>query len=266
MELERGERALDTLQHASPELAETWLWRANALTQVARCEDAIESVQQGLMIEPENSYLHQALARSRLMLNHLGEAEAAVLESLRLNPDEPEALATHALILNSRGNRQEATRVIHRAAELAPELRSVRLIRAMLTAPRDDEAAIRISRELLAAEPAGAAEHWLHATNLVRRGRLRDAADHFTRAAALDPGNSMFTGAARVSRHWSFWPLRVTSPILFWLAWYSIFPLLLFAVQFGGVLWTALWCAVAWAAYSIVYLLAHRFAGTRALK
>lgn len=264
--LERGERALEVLKHASPEFAETWLWRANAMHQLSRHEEAIESAHRGLAIEPESSYLHDAVARAKLMLGHFLEAEAAILESLRLNPEEPEALATHAAILGRRGKRQAASKVIRRAEELAPELRSVRLIRAMLTAPLDDEAAIRISGELLEAEPEGAAEHWLHATNLVRRGRLRNAADHFARAAALDPANAMFADAARVSCHWFFWPLRVTSPILFWLAWYSILPLLMFAASFGGVLWTALWGAVAWSSYALIYLLAHRYARTRSSK
>src|SRR5688500_18182465 len=129
------------------------------------------------------------------MLGHFAEAEAAILESLRLAPDEPTALATRAAILSSRGNRQAASNVIRRAAELAPELRSVRVIRVMVTAPMDDEAATRISRELLGAEPEGAVEHWWHATNLVRRGRLRGAAEHFARAAALDPDNAMFAGS-----------------------------------------------------------------------
>jgi tetratricopeptide (TPR) repeat protein len=226
---------------------------------LSRYREGIESARRGLAIEPENSYLHHAVARAELMLGRLAEAEAAIVESLRLNPDEPEALALHALILDSRGKRQVAARVAQRAGELAPEIRSVRLARAM-TVPLDDEEAIRISRELLAAEPEGAPEHWWHAMNCVRRGRLRDAADHFARASALDPGNKSFARSARVARHWFFWPLRVTSPILFWLAWYSILPLLIFAASDGGVLWKVFWAAATWSLYSLVYLLAQRHA------
>lgn len=258
--LERGERALGVLEHASPELSESWLWRANALHQLSQYDEAIASARRGLAIDSDSSYLHHAVARAEFRLGHLAEAEAAILESVRLQPDEPEALAMYASILSGRGRREAASKIIRRAAELAPELQSVRVVRAILTVPSDDEAAIRISRELLEAHAEGAIEHWWHATNLVRRGRLQDAADHFSRAVALDPANATFAGAARVSRHWFFWPLRVTSPFLFWLAWYSILPLLMFAASFGGVLWTALWSAVGWSSYAVVYLLAHRFA------
>jgi tetratricopeptide (TPR) repeat protein len=256
---QQGERALHALQDASPELSESWLWRANAMQQVGRYQEAIESAQRGLAIDAESSYLHHAVARAELMLGHLAEAEAAIEESLRLEPDEPEAIALHAAILNARGKRRLALEAVRRAEKLAPEMRAVRVIRAMLLRSSDADAALRISRELLAAEPEGAVEHWLHGGSLVRLGRLREADDHFARAAALDPTDPLFTGAARVSRHWFFWPLRVTSPVLFWLALYSVLPLLLFAAMFGGVLWTALWCAVAWASYAVSYLFAFGY-------
>ena len=264
--LERGQQALDALKEASPELAESWLWRANAMHQLSRYEEALDSAQRGLVIEPENSYLHHGLARAEFMLGHFDRAETAILDSLRLDPDEPEALAMYALILSSRGKRIEAAKAVGRAAELAPEARSVRMIQAMVTVPSDDEAAVRISSELLADEPEGAAEHWWHGTNLVRRGRLRDAAEHFARAAALDPANTMFATVARVSGHWFFWPLRITSPVLFWLAWYSILPLWMFAASYGGVLWSVLWCALAWSFYAVVYLLAHGYAARSSMR
>lgn len=259
----RPERALEMLEHAWPENPETCLWRANALHQLERYEEAADCAQLGLDLQPDASYLHHALARAKQMLGQHAEAEAAILESLRLNPEEPEAIAIHASILSSQGKRRAASKVIRDAANLAPDVRTVRLMHAMMNLSRDDETAIRISRELLEAEPDGAAEHWWHGMNLVRRGRLRDAADHFARASAIEPANPMFAGAARVAHHWFFWPLRVTSPVLYWLAAYSIVPLLLFAWEFGGVLWPAFWGAVAWSAYSIVYLLAHRFARDR---
>ena len=258
--LGRGDRALSVLQDGSAELVETWLWRANALHLLARYDEAIEAARCGIAIQPENSFLHHAVARGELMLGQADAAEAAVLEALRLFPDEPNALALYASILTAQGRRREASRAIRRAAELAPEEPGVRVIEAMVTEPLDDEAAVRISRELLEARPEGAVEHWWHGRMLVRRGRLRDAADHFSRAAALDPVNPFFASSARVSRHWIFWPLRVTSPVLYWLAWYSILPILIFAADFGGVLWLAFWGAVAWSGYAFTYLLAHRWA------
>lgn len=178
------------------------------------------------------------------MLRHLAKAEEAIVESLRLDPEEPEALAMYAAILSSLGKRRPAAEVARRASERAPESRSVRLTQAIVTWQSDDETAVRISRELLEAEPDGAAEHWWHGMNLVRRGRLRDAKVHFASAAALEPANGSFRAAARVSSHWFFWPLRVTSPILYWLAFHSILPLLMLAAEFGGYLWPAMWFCV----------------------
>jgi len=260
--LERGGPALEVLEHASPELAESWLWRANALHQLQRYEDAIEAARRGIAIDAESSHLWHAIARAELSSGRLPAAKEAIDESLRLIPDDPQALALQAAILTQQGERRAASQVIGRAAALAPEMRAVRAMRAMLT-PVDDEAAVRMSRELLEAEPEGAFEHWWHATNLIRRGRLRDAADHLSRAVALDPDNETFVRTARMARHWFFWPLRITSPVLYWLAWYSIFPLWLFGMEFGGVVWTAMWCAVAWSVYALIFLLTYRLAQRR---
>ena len=258
-----GERALNALQNASPELAESWLWRANAMNHLSRYHEAIESARRGLEIDPGNASLRNVLARAKFSLGDLAEAEREIVETLAQDPRESEALATYAAILSSGGKHDAAATANKRAAELAPEARSVRFMRAVVTEAWDDETAVRMSRELLEAEPEGAAEHWLHGMNLVRRGRLRTACDHFNRAAALDPSNATFTVAARVSGHWFFWPLRATSPVLFWLAWYSILPLWMYAASFGGILWPALWTAIGWSSYAGTYLIAHRYVARR---
>lgn len=258
--LSLGEHALRALQDASPELAESWLWRANALQRLRRLEEAVEASQNGLAIEPENPYLHHAQAQALMMLRRFGAAEAAIVESLRLLPEEPEAMATYAVILDHLGKRKEARKAILRASKLGPDVRAVRALRAILTRPRDIEDALATSQEMLAAEPDGALEHWWHARNLALWGRLRQAEHHFARAAALEPTNAPFTRSAVVSRHWLFRPLVLTSPVMFWLPQHSIFPLLLFAAMHGGILWRFLWLASGWTAYVFIYLLALRFA------
>ncbi|MBV9494155.1 MAG: hypothetical protein JOZ54_07910 [Acidobacteria bacterium] len=258
--LSLGEHALRALQNASPEVAESWLWRANALQRLHRHEEALEATRSGLAIDPENPYLHHAQAQALMMLRRFVSAEAAIVASLRLSPEEPEAIATHAVILDHLGKRKEARKAILRASKLGPEVRAVRALRAILTRPMDIEDALEVSQELLAAEPDGALEHWWHARNLAQWGRLRQAEHHFARAAALEPTNAPFTRASLVSRHWFFRPLVMMSPVMFWLPSQSIVPLLLFAAMHGGILWRLLWLAVGWTAYVFSYLFALRFA------
>lgn len=256
--LERGEHALHALRHASPESAATWLWRANALHALQRYEEAAESARRGLAIDAENSYLHYVIARAELMLSHYAEAEAAIVESLRLHPDEPEAIATHALILHALGKRDAGDRVMRRAAELAPDLRSVRVANAILTTPlMDADTADDLTRELLREEPEGAQEHWLRAIALLKRYRFQKAAGHFSIAAAIEPDNEMFVRAARVARHWILLPLRVTAPLSYWIAYLSLFPL------FFNSLWKPFGYALAFVLYVYVaklMLIAHPFA------
>jgi len=252
--LKRGARALDALKHASPELAVTWLWRANAFHQLQRYEEALESARHGLALEAENGYLHHAMARSFFMSSRFVEAEQAIVEALRLHPENAEAHAVHAMILAGTGKSEVAEKVIERAAHLGPELRGVRNARAFLT--MNSSNAEELTRDLLQAEPEGAQEHWLRGVALVQSGRLREVADHFTRAAALEPDNPMFVKAARISRHWIFWPLRVTSPFSIWLAWYTLPITFVVAMFVSGEAWKLFWYSVAYVLYTYTAILA----------
>lgn len=251
--LDRGERALEVLQHASQTEPLTWLWRSNALYALGRYAEASEAARTGLKIDAESSYLFHALARAESALGNAPAAQAAIEESLRLNPDSASALAQHAAILARRKKKDAATKVLARAAELAPEDRSVRILQAMVT-PHDPEAIFRMSRELLEQYPDGALEHWWHGHVLLRRFRMRRAADHFARAVALEPQNQAYARVARVARHWFFWPLRITSPALTVIATSAWLVLLLFR------LWPAFWATTAWIAYWIGYLMAIGYA------
>lgn len=255
VDLGRGERALEALARASAESTEVWLWRANALHELRRYDEALHAARAGLAIDPEASYLHHAVARAHNALGQRRDAEDAIRESVRLNPDDAEALAFQALLLSGRGKRAAARRVIQRAAELDPESRGVRVSRALI-APLDSEAAVRMSGELLQDMPEGAYEHWLHGQNLVRRGKLRVAANHFARAASLEPANAMYARSARITHHWFFWPLRITSPVLYWLAPYTVLPLWMYSAEWS-FLWPAFWGAVAWTAYGLMHGMAH---------
>ena len=252
--LERGERALEALKHASPESAETWLWRANALHLVARYDEAIEAARRGLAIDAESPYLHHALARAELALSHFGDAEAAILDSLRLDPEDPDALALHALILIATGRRAAGRTVASQAVALAPEARGARLAEAWAVLGSRAENGDDLTRELLRAEPEGAEEHWLRAIAHVRLARFGEAARHYERAAALKPDNEHFVRAAHIARHWAFWPLRMTAPYSLWIVWTLL--VILAALGFLGMpVWTSVGYCVAFLLYAVVAMM-----------
>ena len=249
----RGERALEMLKHASPDDAATWLWRANALHVLKRYDDAMDAVRKGLALAPENPWLHHAMARSLFQEKRLEEAEQAILESLRLYPDDAEAHAVHAMILAGMSKPEKAQKVMAHAVELNPELPSVRLLHTFLTLNRDS--VHERTRELLNDDPEGAAQHWLNGIALVKIGRLREASNHFARAVALEPETDLFVKTARNSRHWIFWPLRVTSPLSLWVA-RVIVPIMLMTAIYGMMPWTYFWYSVAYALYAFIATLA----------
>lgn len=249
----RGERALEMLKHASPDGAATWLWRANALHVLQRYEDALDAVRCGLALAPENPWLHHAMARSLFQEERFEEAERAILESLRLDPDDAEAHAVHAMILAAMSKPEKAQKVMAHAVELRPELPSVRLMHTFLTL--NGESVHERTRELLQEDPEGAAQHWLHGIALVNIGRLREASNHFAQAVALEPETELFVKTARNSRHWIFWPLRVTSPLSLWVA-RVIVPIMLMITLYGTMPWTYFWYSVAYALYAFTATLA----------
>jgi Flp pilus assembly protein TadD len=209
-----------------------------------------------LALEPENAFLHHAMARSEFGRSRFAEAESAILESIRLRPEDAEAHAIHAMILAATGRREAAVDVMGHAKHLGPELRGVRGLEAFLTMPRDAARADQMTRDLVHAEPEGAEEHWLRGLALVQSGRFRDAANHFTRAATLKPASTTFVRAARISRHWIFWPLRVTSPFCVWVAWYIMPVTFIPALFVGGEAWKLFWYSVAYVLYTYTALLA----------
>jgi tetratricopeptide (TPR) repeat protein len=251
--LERGERALEALEHASPEIAWTWLWRANALHLMKRYDDAIESARKGLALAPEDPYLHHALARALFQLGRTQEADAAIRESLRIDPEGADALAVHAMILTAAGKHSQAQSVIARAVELGPDSRHVRGMDAFLRL--GSESSHERTRELLRSAPEGPHEHWLHGMSLLKIGRLREASNHFIRAAVLQPENSLFVRTALYSRHWLIWPLRVTSPMSMWIG-KILLPLALwYELYFGSAGCRILWHSVAYVLYTWLAML-----------
>lgn len=211
VDLARPERALKVLEKASPVDARTWLLRANALMNLERFQEALESARRGLAIDAESHSLHLALARAEMGLGHVAEAEAAVKEALRVAPDDAESHAMHALILATTGRGEAAERVSGLARSLAPEGQGVRFTEAFvaLTSGRSYDADPQ-SAALVADAPEDASVHWLRGMVLLHRPWGPKALWHLREAARLEPSNHEFARAARAVGHWFFAPIRVT--------------------------------------------------------
>lgn len=213
--LHMGARALEVLaEHALPDEARTWLWRANAHHELAQFDEAIGCAMQGLELAPEMSFLHVAIARAHLAAGRAAEAESPAREALRLAAHDAEAHSLLALILAATGRRGSAAKSSRYARELAPGAESVGLVEAFLAMQRGDKwEAHKLTGELLKAAPDSAAIHWLRGKSFSVRGEYRAAARHYRTAAELDPGNRTFAAAARVSNHWLLWPFVMSAPL-----------------------------------------------------
>ena len=168
------QRALPLLQVAVREQPGSDAAHANygaALYQLHRNEAALAEFQQATRLNPKNASAQQSLGRIYMEIHKPAEAAKALVAARQLRPDDPDL--------------------------------TLDCVTALLAANRLDEA-----QRMLATIPD--ADRMARAQSLLgeadeKAGKFHDAAEHFARAAELDPSEeNAWALAVEFLRHWTF--------------------------------------------------------------
>ena len=119
---ELAEKAVTTLQRAialQPTLANAHAWLGLSYLMISRIDEAVASLQQARLLEPDNASVHQALARVLWMgKGRVDEAIAELRSGLLLNPDAGYSWLQLAFLEAAAGQLDEAEHSARHAIEL----------------------------------------------------------------------------------------------------------------------------------------------------
>jgi predicted Zn-dependent protease len=182
-----------------------------------RNQQALDTLDDLLVDEPEDFDAHLLRARVLRDLGQLGESERALLDLLRANPANAQLLAHYAMTMLRAGQVDKADGLLREAMRLAPEDTLVLTVAAL-----NDMAHGRPVREgrpldaLVRSEPDAELSLRLMAYSLFREHKLGAAEEAVRALVRLSPGdasNIQLAAAIRYNRHWSMLPLY---PIMRW--------------------------------------------------
>lgn len=182
-----------------------------------RPEEALESIDRILQIDPSSFDARFLLARIRAEQERYGESERAIIELLREYPDEPELYAHYADVMLQTFNLDKAERLAAEALKRDPDNESalnVHTLCGFIGAP-DEEQRARLHR-FLEQHPDQVRPTLGLIQHLIDNGRNREAYELARELVALDPGNQAFVELAQDLRHASHWSLRPLWPMQKW--------------------------------------------------
>lgn len=134
--------------------------------------------------------VEELLARARYLRNHkrLGEAKTFIEEALKLEPNNPEALAGLAMTLMREGEFEQARETARRALELEPNTcEAHRLLGNLAHRAGDYVGAERSFRRAVEANPADSKSRNRLARHLLESGRLEEAREQMLESRRLAP-------------------------------------------------------------------------------
>jgi len=118
-------------------------------------------------------------------------AEAEFERAIEIDPGNADAFDMYGQMLSAIGRSEDAIRAVKRARELDPLAHRSDLVTELVRAGRYDEA-IESARELMEFDPRDPRAWALQGWALMLGGRVGEGLPFLERAAALDPGNTMF--------------------------------------------------------------------------
>ncbi|TCO51402.1 tetratricopeptide repeat protein [Kribbella antiqua] len=227
LQIGRPERTLDELQGLWGDAAvdyRAYLFRGAALHALDRNGEAIDVLRDGLAQHgPFLPMLHM-LGSSLRAEGRLPEAEAAFLQGLSLDPNDPDLLIGYAQVCLAAGQAQKANALVERAASQAPESAAVSAARAQVAfALGKDRDMHRHSTEALSHDPEDPGARALHGTASMLTGDARAGYNSLASAAASQPGDADLRAAAREAKlinHPLMRPLRPfqrVNPLVVWI-------------------------------------------------
>jgi Flp pilus assembly protein TadD len=185
-ELAESEFRLALADHPDDGLAMSQL--ALCLIERGRPDDATTAAQSAIAMDPESPWPHYALARACLARDDHKAAEAAINESIRLDPMDPDYFSMRAVIQGQIGQWASALESADEGLSLDPSHIGCVNTRALALVQlgRKDEAAAALDGTL-SLDPENAFSHanqgWTH----LHRNDVNRAIEHFQEALRIDP-------------------------------------------------------------------------------
>jgi Flp pilus assembly protein TadD len=173
-----------------------------------RMAEATETAQRAVGLAPDVPLGHYALAVSYLHRNRNEEAEAAIEESLRLDPHDADAFAVLSRSYLGRDRYQQSLDAADQGLAIDPEhidcgnMRSISLERLGRGAE-----AVQSASETLRRDPDDPMSHAAYGFTLLNSGRYEEAQVAFREALRLDPHHEMARAGlinALNNRSWIF--------------------------------------------------------------
>jgi tetratricopeptide (TPR) repeat protein len=257
LEINQAARALDALEKSGIDLDDPYGWqlRAQALIDLERFVEAARAAEEGLAVDADSISLLDLLSIARAELGELEDAETAILEALRLEPQHPVLLCRYALLLARGGELAKAGKVLAEAERVDPDDEAVIRTRITLAYLRgDDKAAERESKRVLAEfDPEDPVGHTMLGLRAATRGNPWQASRHFDTAARADLSDEAAIRLARQGRietHpllWPMVPIERFGPAKLWIGAVAV----LLALRAAGQDTLTIAASVTWVAYCL---------------
>ncbi|MEV0804328.1 tetratricopeptide repeat protein [Kribbella sp. NPDC050281] len=257
LQIGHPERTLDELQGLWGDAAvdfRAYLFRGAALHALDRNAEAIDVLKDGLAQHGPFLPMLQVLGSALRSEGRLPEAEAAFLQGLSLDPNDPDLLIGYARVCLTAGQAQKASALVERAASYAPESAAVSAARAQVAfALGNDRDMHRHSTEALSHDPEDPGARALHGTSSMLTGDSRSGYSSLASAAASQPGDPDLRAAAREAKlmnHPLMVPLRPFqrfNPLVVWIGAVAI----IYGLRIVGLAPLSFAFAMAWLAFCV---------------
>jgi Flp pilus assembly protein TadD len=226
LQIGHPDRTLTELQGLTGDAAldyRAYLFRGAALHALDRNAEAIDVLRDGLTHHGPFLPLLHVLGSALRSEGRLPEAEAAFLQGLSLDPNDPDLLIGYAHVCLAAGQAEKASALVERAASHAPESAAVSAARAQVAfALGKDREMHQHSTEALSHDPEDPGARALHGTASMLTGDSRSGYSSLASAAAAQPGDADLRAAAREAKlinHPLMVPLRPfgrLNPLIVW--------------------------------------------------
>ena len=257
LQIGHPERTLDELQGLWGDSAldyRAFLFRGAALHALDRNAEAIHVLRDGLSRHGPFLPLLQVLGSALRAEGRLPEAEAAFLQGLSLDPNDPDLLIGYAMVCLSAGQAEKASALVERAASQAPESLAVSAARAQVAfALGKDKDMHRHTQEALSADPEDPGARALHGTSSMLTGDSKSGYNSLASAAAAHPGDPDLRAAAREARLANhplmrpLMPFQRFNPLVIWVCAVAV----IYGLRAAGLLLFAGIAAGAWFAFCV---------------
>lgn len=168
-------------------------------------EEALPLLQAGVKDQPQSDVAHINLGANYYKLHRNAEALAEFQTAVRLNPKKAETQQSLGQLLIETHHPERAAEAFAAALALDPGNTDLLLNRAqaLMEANRTEEAT-RVLASFPSAENSAAVQSLLGDLD-EKKGAFREAAEHYSRAVALEPTeDNVWSFAFELLRHWSF--------------------------------------------------------------